>query len=339
MRDDESDHEGDEDLDLLDLPERPRRNRRSAAMRRLVRETRLSPDDLILPLFVIDGDDRAEAIEAMPGVARLTIDRLVAAAREAAAAGVPAFALFPALDESLKDPRATESLNPEGLLPRAVRALKDALPESLVITDVAMDPYSSDGHDGLVEDGRILNDPTLEILAQMAIAQADAGADIVAPSDMMDGRVGFIREALDDLGFEETGILAYSAKYASAFYGPFRQALDSAPRAGDKKTYQMDPANQREALREVTLDVEEGADIVMVKPGLPYLDVIARVRDEVDVPVAAYHVSGEFAMIRAAAERGWLDLEEASMEAHLALKRAGADMILTYDALNIARRL
>ncbi|MEZ6196577.1 MAG: porphobilinogen synthase [Planctomycetota bacterium] len=323
----------------IDLPERPRRNRRSDAIRRLVRETVLRPDDLIWPLFVVDGRDRREPIGAMPGVERLSLDLIVKAAREAFAAGVPAVALFPALPDELKDARATESVNPVGLLPQTIIALKEALPELVVITDVAMDPYSSDGHDGLVAGDRILNDETLEILAEMAITQAEAGADYVAPSDMMDGRVGYIRDALDDCGFTETGILAYSAKYASAFYGPFREALDSAPRSGDKKTYQMDPANRREAIREVLLDVDEGADIVMVKPGLPYLDVIARIRDEVDVPVAAYHVSGEYAMIRAAAERGWLDLDAASMEAHLALKRAGADMILSYDALRIARIL
>jgi porphobilinogen synthase len=253
--------------------------------------------------------------------------------------GIPAVALFPALDADLKDARATESTNPDGLLQRAVRDLKDAVPELLVITDVAMDPYSSDGHDGLVKDGRILNDETLGILAAMAVSQAQAGADLVAPSDMMDGRVGAVRAALDGAGFTEVGILSYAAKYASSFYGPFREALDSAPREGDKRTYQMDPANAREALREVRLDVAEGADIVMVKPALPYLDVIAAVRAAVDVPVAAYQVSGEYAMIRAAGEKGWLDADAAMMEALLGIRRAGADVILTYAAKQVADSL
>jgi len=305
----------------------------------MVREHRLSPDHLVLPLFLRDGTDIQDPIHSMPGYFRLSIDHIVREAKEAVALGIPAIALFPLIDDAKKDPRATESLNSEGLLPRCIRALKDQVPDIAVITDVAMDPYSSDGHDGYVERGRILNDVTLEILAQMAVTQAKAGADIVAPSDMMDGRVGAIRTALDLEGFTDTGILAYSAKYASAFYGPFRDALDSAPRAGDKKTYQMDPANLREALREVLLDIEEGADMVMVKPALAYLDVIAAVRQIVDVPVAAYHVSGEFAMIKAAAERGWLNLEAAMMETTLAIHRAGASILLTYFAKDIARIL
>ena len=324
------------EVPYFDLPSRPRRNRRNAGIRRLVRETRLTPDQLIWPLFVIDGEGVREPIASMPGQDRLSPDLLVAAARRAFKLGIPAVALFPAIADELKDEVATEACNPDGLLQRTVRAVKDAEPDLLVITDVAMDPYSSDGHDGLVVAGEILNDPTLEILASMAITQAEAGADIVAPSDMMDGRVGAIRAALDATDHHQVGIMSYAAKYASAFYGPFRDALDSAPRGGDKKTYQMDPANRREALREVELDVDEGADVVMVKPGLPYLDVISDVKDNVDVPVAAYHVSGEYAMIKAAGQLGWLDEEAAMMECLVALRRAGADMILTYAAPDIA---
>ncbi len=323
----------------FDLPIRPRRNRRTAALRALVRETSLSPDQLIYPLFVIDGKGEQQAVGSMPGVYRWSIDLLVEEAKAAHQAGVPAIALFPALDESLKDKVASESTHADGLLQRTIREVKAACPSLLVITDVAMDPYSSDGHDGYVKDGQILNDPTLEILAEMAVSQAQAGADVVAPSDMMDGRVGILREALDDEGFEDVGILAYSAKYASAFYGPFREALDSQPRAGDKKTYQMDPANVREAIREVLLDVEEGADMVMVKPGLPYLDVVRRVRDAVQVPVAAYQVSGEYAMIQAVAENGWMDGDQLMLETLTAFRRAGSDMILTYFAHRAAQVL
>jgi porphobilinogen synthase len=322
-----------------DLPIRPRRNRASASVRSLVRETDLSPAHLIYPLFVIEGSAAREPIASMPGIARLSIDLLVDEAREAHRRGVPAVALFPALPETRKDRVATESTNPEGLLQRAVRELKDRLPALLVITDVAMDPYSSDGHDGLVDGEEILNDPTLEILARMAVAQAEAGADLVAPSDMMDGRVGAIRRALDENGFQHVGILAYSAKYASSFYGPFREALDSAPRSGDKKTYQMDPANAREALREVELDVREGADIVMVKPALPYLDVIRRVKDRFDLPVAAYQVSGEYAMIQAVDRNGWMTGEALMLETLTAIRRAGADVILTYFARRAAETL
>jgi porphobilinogen synthase len=321
------------------LVQRPRRNRRSDSVRRLVRETILTPSDLILPLFVVDGSDQKVPIQSMPGVFRLSPDLLLEQARSAFTLGIPAVALFPALPESAKDRFATESTNSDGLLQRTVRVLKNEVPELTVITDVAMDPYSSDGHDGVFEDGQILNDPTLEILAAMAVSQAEAGADIVAPSDMMDGRVRFIRDGLDQSGFEGVGILAYSAKYASAFYGPFRDALDSAPKSGDKKTYQMDPANAREAVREVLLDVEEGADIVMVKPALAYLDVISAVRSAVQVPVAAYSVSGEYAMAKAAAQLGWLDEDAVVAEMLTAIKRAGADMILTYFAQDIARAL
>ena len=318
---------------------RPRRNRASAALRRLVRETRLAPDDLVLPLFVQEGENLRTPIASMPGHARLSIDQLVATAREAAALGIPGVALFPVLPDELKDPRGSASTKPDGLFQRAIRALKSALPELLVITDVALDPYSSDGHDGVVIGGRIDNDESLPLLAAMAVSQAEAGADVVAPSDMMDGRVRAIREALDAAGFVDVAIGSYCTKYASAFYGPFREALDSAPRHGDKKTYQMDPANAREALRELALDEAEGADWVMVKPGLVYADVIHLVRQHTALPVAAYHVSGEYAMLRAAAERGWLDYDACLLEALTSLKRAGADLIFTYGALDAARLL
>jgi porphobilinogen synthase len=321
------------------LVQRPRRNRRSEALRNLVRETEVIPGDLILPLFVVEGRRERTPIPSMPDCYRLSPDLVVEEARRAWDLGIPAVALFPVVEERLKDRYATEATNPDGLLQRSIRQLKDALPEMAVITDVAMDPYSSDGHDGILAEGRILNDPTLEILGAMAVSQAQAGADLVAPSDMMDGRVGHIRGTLDELGFTEVGILAYSVKYASAFYGPFRDALGSAPKSGDKKTYQMDPANSREALREVLLDVAEGADMVMVKPGLPYLDVIAAVKAAVHVPVAAYNVSGEYAMVKAAARMGWLDEAAARREILVALKRAGADMILTYFAIAFAESL
>ena len=318
---------------------RPRRNRKSISIRDMVRETQLHPSDLILPLFVIEGKNQKIEIESMPDFFRLSIDLIVEEAKAAYHLGVPALALFPALTDESKDPLATESTNPDGLLQRAVREVKLAVPEITVITDVAMDPYSSDGHDGLVEEGRILNDPTLDILARMAVSQAEAGTDIVAPSDMMDGRIKHIRQALDQNGFSEVSILAYSAKYASAFYGPFRDALDSAPKHGDKKTYQMDPANRQEALREVIADVNQGADIVMVKPALAYLDVILAVKSAIHLPVAAYNVSGEYAMIKASAKLGWLDEATSTMEMLTAIKRAGADLILTYFARSIAEIL
>lgn len=317
---------------------RPRRNRASAAHRDLIRETHLAAQHLVLPLFVQESET-AVPIPSMPRHARLGIEGLVQKAREAWELGIPAVALFPALPDDLKDPRGQESLNPDGLLQRAVRRLKSELPELLVITDVALDPYSSDGHDGVVIDGRVDNDATLPILAGMAVNQARAGADVVAPSDMMDGRVAAIRQALDEAGFTNVAICSYAVKYASAFYGPFRDALDSAPRAGDKKTYQMDPANRREALREIRLDEAEGADWLMVKPGLPYLDVIRLVREHSALPVAAYHVSGEYAMLCAAAERGWLDYDRCLLESLTALRRAGADIIFTYAALDAARLL
>jgi porphobilinogen synthase len=318
---------------------RPRRNRLNAQVRGLVREAHLGPQHLIYPLFVQEGEGRRSPISSMPGQARLSIDLLVELAAQAFALGVPGVALFPALDDKLKDPRGTESGNSAGLLQRAVRALKAALPDLLVITDVALDPYSSDGHDGVLIEGRIDNDQTVPILAQMAVAQARAGADIVAPSDMMDGRVGAIRRALDEAGYTDVGICSYCVKYASAFYGPFREALDSTPRSGDKKTYQMDPGNVREALREVRLDEAEGADWLMVKPGLPYADVIRRVRELSALPVATYQVSGEYAMLKAAAANGWLDYDRSLIETLLCLRRAGADIIFTYAAIEAAKLL
>ncbi len=305
----------------------------------MVRETHLEPAQLVWPLFVQEGDDSERPIASMPGQSRLGIRKLVERAQEAFELGVGGVALFPALEDGLKDPRGAESTNDNGLLQRTVRALKQAVPGLLVITDVALDPYSSDGHDGVLIDGRIDNDITLPLLAQMAVSQARAGADMVAPSDMMDGRVGVIRDALDQAGFTEVGICSYCTKYASAFYGPFRDALDSAPRSGDKKTYQMDPANLRECLREIASDEAEGADWLMVKPGLPYADVIRFVRERSVLPVAAYHVSGEFAMLKAAAEKGWVDYERTLLESLLCLRRAGAHVIFTYAAVEAARLL
>jgi porphobilinogen synthase len=318
---------------------RPRRNRRSPGVRALVREAELSPEHLVLPLFVQEGHATATPIASMPGQARLTLDLVVEKAREALSLGVPAVELFPLIPEAQKDARGSESANASGLVPRAVRALKQALPELVVITDVALDPYSSDGHDGVVVDGRIDNDQSLPILAAMAVAQARAGADVVAPSDMMDGRVGAVRRALDEAGYSDVLVCSYCTKYASAFYAPFRDALDSAPRAGDKKTYQMDPANVRECAREVALDEAEGADWLMVKPGLPYADVIRFVRDASSLPVAVYHVSGEYAMLKAAAERGFLDYDRCLIESLTCLRRAGADIIFTYGAIEAARIL
>jgi porphobilinogen synthase len=324
---------------MTDMLARPRRNRRTAGMRALVRETDLSPSRLVYPLFVQEGEGKRNPINAMPGQARLSIDLLVETAGEAFKLGVPAVALFPVLADDQKDPRGSESTNASGLLQRSVRALKAALPELVVITDVALDPYSSDGHDGVLIDGIIDNDVTLPILAEMAVAQARAGADVVAPSDMMDGRVGAIRRALDEAGFTEVAICSYCCKYASAFYGPFREALDSAPRAGDKKTYQMDPANYRECAREVALDEAEGADWLLVKPGLPYADIIRVVRDQTSLPVAAYHVSGEYSMLKAAAERGFIDYDRCLLESLYCFRRAGADIVFTYAAVDAAKLL
>jgi porphobilinogen synthase len=321
------------------LSERPRRNRRSSMIRELVCENRLNVSNLILPLFVTEGKNLRVEIKSMPGQARLSLDYLLEKCREASDVGIQAVALFPVISDEKKNPLARESVNANGLCQTAIAEIKAKIPNLAVISDVAMDPYSSDGHDGFVQGEEILNDETLPILAAMAVSQAQAGVDIVAPSDMMDGRVGVIRRALDGAGYANVGILSYAAKYASSFYGPFREALDSAPRSGDKKTYQMDPANRREALREVRLDIAEGADMVMVKPALAYLDVISEIRRSCDIPVAAYQVSGEYAMIKAAAQNGWLDEPRVVAETLLAIKRAGADVILTYFALDVARRL
>jgi len=324
---------------------RPRRMRRNAVVRGLVRETRLTPDRLVLPLFVIDGENRREPIAAMPGQARLSIDVIVKLCREALGLGVGAFALFPAIDPKKKTPDAKEAVNPDNLLCQTVRMLREAVPDAYIITDIALDPYSSLGHDGLVSPaGVVLNDETVDMLAQMAVVHAAAGADMVAPSDMMDGRVGAIRMGLDTAGHTDVAILSYTAKYASSYYGPFREALDSAPVDApnvpkDKKTYQMDPANAREAALEALLDEAEGADVLMVKPALPYLDVIARLRAMSELPIAAYHVSGEYAMIKAAAEKGWLDDDACMAEALTGIARAGADIIFTYAAMQFARLL
>ena len=318
----------------MELTKRPRRLRRSGAVRSLVRETHLRVNDLIYPLFVTEGEKMRAPIDDMPGQYRFSVDELVNECRELWDLGIPAVNLFGYSTE--KDDQATQSYDPQGLIQRAIRSLKAAVPELCVQTDVALDPYTHHGHDGLVVDDEVVNDETIEVLCKMALSHAEAGVDWVAPSDMMDGRVGGIRRALDAAGYKNVGILAYSAKYASCFYGPFRDALQSAPKKGDKKTYQMDPANGREALKEIALDIEEGADVVMVKPALAYLDVIAAARQAFDVPIAAYNVSGEYGMIMAAVERGWVQREQAVMEVLTGIKRAGADMILTYFAKEVA---
>jgi porphobilinogen synthase len=318
---------------------RMRRMRADDFSRRLMRETRLSADDFIWPVFVRDGNDRSEAVESMPGVERLTIDRLLTAAGRCVELGVPAIALFPVTPPEAKSEDASEAWNPDGLVQRAVRALKQAQPQLGVVTDVALDPYTTHGQDGLIDaTGYVMNDETVEALVQQALSHAEAGADIVAPSDMMDGRIGAIREALEEMGHTNTRILAYSAKYASSFYGPFRDAVGSAANlaGGDKYSYQMDPANSDEALREVALDLEEGADMVMIKPGLPYLDIVLRVKETFGAPTFVYQVSGEYAMLKAAALNGWLDEKKVVLEALTAIKRAGADGILTYFALEAA---
>ena len=321
---------------------RPRRLRRDAFTRALVRESRLAPEDFILPVFVLDGQGQEQDVASMPGVKRRSIDGLFAVAEDCLKLGVPVMALFPVIDASKKTPDGREAMNPEGLVPRTVRELKKRFPELGLLTDVALDPFTSHGQDGLLDDtGYILNDPTVAVLRQQALVQAQAGVDIVAPSDMMDGRIGAIRSTLEEAGCIHTRIMAYSAKYASAFYGPFRDAVGSAQNLGkaDKKVYQMDPGNSDEALREVALDIAEGADMVMVKPGMPYLDIVRRVKDEFRVPTFAYQVSGEYAMLRAAAANGWLDHDAVMMESLLAFKRAGADGVLTYFALDAARLL
>lgn len=321
---------------------RPRRLRRDEFTRNLVRENALSPHDLIYPVFVVDGKQQRQAVASMPGVERLSLDLLLPVAEQCVALGIPVMALFPVIDAKLKTPDGREACNPEGLVPRVVQALKKEFPQLGVMTDVALDPFTSHGQDGLLDDtGYILNDETVEVLVQQALTQSQAGVDIVAPSDMMDGRIGAIRAALEKRGDIHTRIMAYSAKYASAFYGPFRDAVGSAGNLGksNKKVYQMDPGNSDEALREVALDLAEGADMVMVKPGMPYLDVVRRVKDEFRVPTFAYQVSGEYAMLKAAAANGWLDHDLVMMESLLAFKRAGADGVLTYFALEAARRL
>jgi porphobilinogen synthase len=314
---------------------RPRRLRESPLLRSMVRETSLRIDDFVYPLFAVHGRGVREPISSMPGQYRLSIDELLKECKDAASMGIPAVLLFGLPRD--KDPRGTEAYAEDGIIQQAVRAVKDTIPDLLVITDVCLCEYTSHGHCGVVEDGRIKNDPTLELIARTAVSHAEAGADLIAPSDMMDGRVAAIREGLDESGFPEMPIMAYSAKYASAFYGPFREAADSTPQFGDRRSYQMDPANVMEAMREVALDVDEGADIVMVKPALPYLDVIARVKGEFGLPVAAYSVSGEYAMLKAAGQLGWLDEDRAVLEALTGIRRAGADIIITYFAKDAAR--
>ncbi|MGE0749892.1 MAG: porphobilinogen synthase [Variibacter sp.] len=324
----------------LDLPVRMRRNRRAEWSRRLVRENVLTVGNLIWPLFIADGDTMRAPVPSMPGVERLSVDLIAREAERAAALAIPCIALFPYTDPALRDPEGSEALNADNLVCRAIRAIKAAAPEVGILCDVALDPYTSHGHDGLLHGETILNDETVAVLVKQALVQADAGCDIIAPSDMMDGRVGAIREALDAAGHANVQIMAYAAKYASAFYGPFRDAVGSnATLVGDKRTYQMDPANSDEALREVELDIAEGADMVMVKPGLPYLDIVRRVKDTFGMPTFAYQVSGEYAMIMAAAQNGWLDGEKAMMESLVAFKRAGADGVLTYFAPRVAEKL
>ncbi len=323
-----------------DIRHRPRRNRKSDWSRRMVRENTLSTADLIWPLFLTEGTGERIAVSSMPGVERLSVDIALREAERAARLGIPAIALFPNTGADLRDARGSEALNGDNLVCRACRAITKEIPEIGIVTDVALDPYTSHGHDGLMEDGRILNDETVAVLAEQAVVQARNGADVIAPSDMMDGRVAAIREALDAAGFQDVQIMSYAAKYASAFYGPFRDAIGTnATLLGDKRTYQMDPGNSREALREVALDLEEGADMVMIKPGMPYLDIIHAVKREFGVPTFAYQVSGEYAMIQAAAANGWLDGERAMLESLMAFKRAGADGILTYFAPRVAEKL
>lgn len=319
---------------------RMRRNRTNDSVRRLVAENKLSADDFIWPVFALEGKGEREPVASMPGVTRLSVDLLVEAAQEAYSLGIPALAIFPVVDSARKTEAAEEAWNPDNLMCRAIRAVREALPDIVLVCDVALDPYTSHGHDGLIRGDEIVNDESVEALCKQALVQAQAGSDTIAPSDMMDGRIGAIRATLDEAGFANTRIMAYAAKYASAFYGPFRDAVGSkSALKGDKRTYQMDPANSDEALREVAKDIAEGADMVMVKPGMPYLDIVRRVKDAFGVPTFAYQVSGEYAMLTGAGERGWLDGERAMEEALIAFKRAGADGILTYAAVDVARRL
>ena len=317
---------------------RPRRNRKSAVIRDLVQETQLTAANLIFPLFIMEGSGIKSEVSSMPGIFRYSIDNLLREVESCMKLGLHSFDLFPNIDETLKDKYASEATREGSLYLRAIAEVKKEFPEACVVTDVAMDPYSSDGHDGIVENGEILNDETLEVLGRMAVAHAHAGADIIAPSDMMDGRIGYIRNVLDAAGFSNVSLMSYTAKYASAFYGPFRDALNSAPKLGDKKTYQMNPANQREALIEAELDVQEGADFLMVKPALPYLDIIKLLSDRFDLPIAAYNVSGEYAMIKASARNGWLDERRATLEVLLGIRRAGATAILTYHAKEVLEK-
>src|SRR5450830_46360 len=333
-------HEAAADSERLDLPTRLRRNRRSDWARRMVRENQLTTDDLIWPLFVMEGDNARVPIPSMPGVERLTVDQAVREAERAAKLTIPCLALFPYTDPSLRDETGSEALNPDNLVCRAIRAIKKEVPDIGLLADVALDPFTSHGHDGLLEGGEILNDETVAVLVKQALVQAEAGCDIIAPSDMMDGRIGAIRKGLDAADFTNVSIMSYAAKYASVFYGPFRDAVGSAKTlTGDKRTYQMDPANTDEAIREVALDIEEGADMLMIKPGLPYLDIVRRVKETFAMPTFAYQVSGEYAMIMAAAQNGWLDGERAMTESLIAFKRAGADGVLTYFAPRLAEKL
>jgi len=317
--------------------QRPRRNRKSAVIRDMIQETRLDASNLIFPLFIVDGQNQKTEVKSMPGIYRYSIDNLLKEVESCLKLGLRSFDLFPNIEESLKDKYATESYRDGSLYLRAIAAVKQYFPEACIVTDVAMDPYSSDGHDGIVENGEILNDETLEVLGKMALAHAQSGADIIAPSDMMDGRIGYIRELLDHNGFTNVSLMSYTAKYASAYYGPFRDALGSAPKHGDKKTYQMNPANAKEALIEAQLDAQEGADFLMVKPGLPYLDIVKLLADNFDLPIAVYNVSGEYAMLKAAIQNGWLD-ERVILETLLSFRRAGATAILSYHAKEVLEK-
>ena len=324
---------------IMYLQRRNRILRQSPAIRAMVAESILTPNDFIVPLFITEGENINQEIASMPNYFRYSIDNTVKEVKELWSMGIKSVLLFVKSKDELKDNKGTEAINPNGLMQRSIKAIKDAVPEMLVMTDVALDPFSSYGHDGIVENGQIVNDPTVEVLAQMSVSHAQAGADFVAPSDMMDGRIGAIRKALEENNFINTGIMAYSAKYASCFYGPFRDALDSAPGFGDKKTYQMDYSNRIEAVKEALMDVEEGADIIMVKPGLPYLDIVREVKNAVNVPVSVYNISGEYAMIKAAAKMGWIDENKAILETLTAFKRAGADLIATYFAKDAVKLL
>ena len=321
------------------MTRRPRRNRQSQGIRDLVQETQLTTHDLIFPMFLLEGQKQQSEVESMPGIFRFSLDLVLHEIEDCLNLGIKGFDIFPVVTESHKDKTASKSYQPDFFYLRALNEIKERFPEAVIITDVAMDPYSSDGHDGIVQNGEILNDETLEVLGKMALAQAETGADMIGPSDMMDGRVGYLRTVLDENGFQKTGIMSYTAKYASSFYGPFRDALDSAPKFGDKKTYQMNPTNRKEALLEASLDYDEGADVLMVKPAMTYLDIISDLKDHFPIPIAAYNVSGEYAMIKAAAHHGWINGERAMIETVTSIKRAGADIILTYFAKEMARLL